>query len=1166
MSRSAQPTQRPAPFDPLEVPVAGWNLVEASAGTGKTWSLVTLYVRLVAECGLRPEQILAITFTRAATAEMRERIRARLVGLWQACRGGAPEDEAMARLLARLRRDPGLEAAAGRLERAVRDFDLAAVHTIHAFCQQVLAEHAFTGGAALDAELDEDTAEDVRAVLEDFWRRRIAPLPPDLLEAFAEVCPDPAALQRTLRDLLPKPYLRVPEGWHGGDGPDLGPLLAHRDEAWAAVREAAADLDSAGAVLEAFLAGDCRLNSRDRIRRGFEALRAALGGDRPPPLDDDLAAIRAAHLARCTRKGGTPPDHPLFRRMEAYAEAAEELRQALARRVPGLLVEALRTVWRELPARLEADGRRAFDDLLRGLQRALEDRTRGEALARAVAERFPVALVDEFQDTDPIQYAILRRIYGGGRGRAVFLVGDPKQAIYAFRGADVHTYLAAAGAVDRRYALTVNRRATPRLVAAFNAFFGRITDPFGAVPIAYPPAEATADPPLRLLVDGEEPAPLRLRVVEGAPRDRAATAVTVAAIRELLALGAAGRAVLVGRDGARRPLAARDIAVLTRSNAQAETMRRALARAGIAAACATQASVFESAEARMLLRVLAAVLAPADDGALRAALLTPLFGLDACQLDALPAREYDDLVQEAAELGRLWRERGFMPMFRALLARRGGAARLLAGPDGERAMTNLRHLAELLEAEADARGARPERLLDWLAERVHGLVPASPVHQLRLESEGELVQILTIHRSKGLEFPVVFCPFLNGGLGPVREPLAAAHDEDGRAVLVPDPDGAWEERIRDERCAELLRLQYVALTRAACLCEIAWWVPPPRSQQRWSPLRHIAEGAAGPADLAGPDIVVLRGPPPEAPPAPPAETAAEPLAARTPPAVDPGPRLTSFTAIAAGVEAVADHDPEPAAPAAEDGGEGIHAFPRGAVPGSCLHAVFEAHDFAAADRAALERLCTERLRAFGLETSWTPVLADAVERTLATALDDAGLRLAGLPRARRSDEMVFHLPARVEPARLAAVLRAHGAAPHRRLAERLAGLPWAPLQGYLTGAIDLVFEADGRYWIVDYKSNRLGPTAEDYTPERIARAMDERLYTLQYLLYTVALHRHLARRLRGYDYARHFGGVFYLFVRGMDPATGPRRGVFADRPPRPLVEALDACFRGDGAA
>ncbi|GAP35231.1 UvrD-helicase domain-containing protein [Piscinibacter sakaiensis] len=882
--RPAAPEPAEAPLAVFDVPLAGVQLVEASAGTGKTWALSALVLRLLLERGLAVQQVLVVTFTEAATAELRERIRARLAEVLDALgrAGGGADDPAaaaggdpfVARLLQQLRArdDHDEDRLRARLAAALHGFDEAAIFTIHGWSQRALADAPFSAGLPLQLAVLQDDRERREAAVKAAWRAEVstADLPPALAAALLARDDEPQRWAEVLRRVLARPLAAV----HWPDGvPAPGEPLPPLDEA--ALREARARLAAHWPRWRAELAAWLEaggLQALNASTYSAAAVAEALAAW-DQVVDDDLLALPsklaarrlpllgARQLVQRTKKQHTPPSHPAFDAAQAWLDARAALTRDQARARAALLRRVLRRAAEALREGKRRDGQVAFDDMLANLHARLCPHAAGgefapapapdadmaaRALARSLRRRFPAALIDEFQDTDPLQFAVFRRLYidpdapedlraadGSPGVPTLFLVGDPKQAIYSFRQADLPTYLAARRHADARHGLTRNQRSSPALIAALNRLFGHSPQPFMQDGLAYRPV-SPGERPRPVLLDASRPADPAARAAlqlwrlprgaDGLPLPRAeaqglALDATAGEIARLLAEARDGRLQLGGR-----PLRAADIAVLVRSHRQGAEVRLALAARGVRGVELSQASVFHSRDAESLAAVLAAVLQPTRERLLRAALATEWFGLEAAQLDPEAGAVTDPLLapmQRFAAYRRLWQQRGVGVMLRRLRVDEGLAERLLPQAQGERRLTNLLHLAEVLH-QAEAGQPAPAALLRWFeAQRQEAAVGEAA--QLRLESDQDLVQIVTVHKSKGLEYPVVFCPFLwtpRAPAGGWPEPVAT-HDEAGQPVLdfrpAADPQHTelLQERQRLDEAAEALRLVYVALTRAA---------------------------------------------------------------------------------------------------------------------------------------------------------------------------------------------------------------------------------------------------------------------------------------------------------------------------------------------------------------
>ena len=1076
----------------------GVTVLEASAGTGKTWTIAALAARYVAE-GTPLERLLLVTFTRMATGELRERVRERLVGAERALAGNAPQDELVRHLAAGTPDEVAQRRA--NLSRAVADFDAATIATTHGFCQEVLSGLGVAGDVERDTEFVEDVTDLVDEVVDDLYVRR----------------------------------------FHS-------------------TGEASFTREEAGRIASIAVA-------------------------------NPLAPIEPAGVEEHT--------------------------------VPAMRARLADAVRRELDRRKQRAGVITYDDLLTHLDRTLA-RPGGAEVARRLQERFTVVLVDEFQDTDPVQWNIMRRAFGGG---TLVLIGDPKQAIYAFRGADVYAYLDAAQQATTRATLEVNRRSDQGLIDAYDALFGGAK--LGHEGIEYRQVRATEANQRSRLSGAPENAPLRIRVahrdephIGTTPRGFALTTPA----REYVAKDVAADLVRLLNsealvDGA--PIEPSDVAVLVQTNRAAALVRDALGDVGVPAVINGAGSVFATAQAREWLRLLEAIERPTSPPRAHAAALTPFLGWSAARIAGATDEDWEAVHRRLHDWARVLRAGGVASLIETVTLAEGLPERVLAAVDGERRLTDLRHIGQLLHAAATTEQLGTTALVAWLRRRITEADQdtSDEDRSRRLESDAQAVQVLTVHRSKGLEFPIVYYPQLwEPGYIPTGLPVAY-HDPaagDRRTIDVglqgPDFERHKQQHLIEER-GEDLRLAYVALTRAKHQA-VVWWagsfscrdsalgrllferaadgsVPAtgrktPSDSEAVARFEELAAAAPGcisveRARLGRPEAWrgTLRPP-------------AALTAGRFDRDLDRRWRRTSFSDITSAAhdarvasepeEAVLEDEPEGPVRVPAPGGDDalretaslLGEMPAGTSVGTFVHRVLEATDFAAQDLAAelAARVAdVQARRAVDIGDSTTTVagLKAAIETPL------GAFRLRDLARADRLDELDFEFPlvggdeptGRLALEAIAAVLRAHLPAgdPLAGYADRLADPALrSVVRGYVTGSIDLVARTGDRFTVVDYKTNWLGAPGEPlsawhHRPAALAAEMERGHYGLQALLYTVALHRYLRWRLAGYDPERHLGGVLYLFVRGMTgPDTpvvdGERCGVFAWQPPAALVEAL----------
>lgn len=1168
-------------LNPLRLPLYGERLIEASAGTGKTFTIAALYLRLLLGLGgeaafprpVNVEELLVVTFTEAATEELRGRIRSNIHELRVACLRNATDNPLYASLLAEID-DP--QQAANVLLLAERQMDDAAVFTIHGFCQRMLSLNAFESGMLFEQQLIEDESQLRYQACADFWRRHCYPLNREIAQVIVESWKGPQDLLKSIDRYLQgeAPQLKIPlsaetlESRHQQILAQIGDI---KQQWLAAVSDLEPLLENSGI--------DRRKFNRGNQGKWIDKISAwAQEESKNYQLPDALEKFSQSFLSERTKAGGEVPTHPLFSAIERLLDSPLTLNDLV-------IAQAMKEIREAVAREKRRRGELGFDDMLSRLDEALESES-GEALAAAIRQRFPVAMIDEFQDTDPQQYRIFRRIWRQQPETALLLIGDPKQAIYAFRGADIFTYMRARGDVAAHYTLDTNWRSAPGMVASVNRLFGLVDNPFMFRDIPFLPVKsAEKNASLRFEVDGENQPAMNLWLMPGegvsaGDYQNFMAQQCAAQIRDWLTGGQRGTALLWRGDSA-RPVQASDITVLVRNRQEASLIRDALNALAIPSVyLSNRDSVFETPEAQELLWVLQAVLTPERENTLRSALATAMFGLNARDIERLNQDEHawDALVEEFSDYRLIWQRRGVMPMIRALMNARSLAENLLATHGGERRLTDILHLSELLQEAAT--GLESEHaLVRWLNQQIAEPDTNASSQQMRLESDKHLVQIVTIHKSKGLEYPLVWLPFIARFR---KEKQAFYHDRESfAAVLDLHESDESLELAEAERLAEDLRLLYVALTRAVWHCSLG--LAPLTARRSDKPtdteLHHSAPGrlmqkgevldAAGLEAclraLCDEHIALTLATSPDdarwqATQAQMPELAARQVLRRI---VDDW-RVTSYSGLQQRGHSVAqdllprlDIDAVGAAETLPELTLTPHNFPRGASPGTFLHSLFEDLDFT---QPVSSEWMLEKLQSNGFGEEWEPVLTTWISQVLAAPLADTGIALNQLSAQQKQVEMEFYLPINrpLDPLALDALTRRYDP-----LSAGCPTLDFRQVRGMLKGFIDLVFRHDGRYYLLDYKSNWLGENGEAYTQQAMAEAMQSHRYDLQYQLYSLALHRYLRHRIADYDYERHFGGVIYLFLRGVNRDAG-QQGIFTTRPDPALIAAMDALFAGEG--
>ncbi|MCO7229396.1 exodeoxyribonuclease V subunit beta [Halomonas sp. CnH100-B] len=1212
---------QPAPLNPLTLPLHGSRLIEASAGTGKTFTIALLYVRLVLGGQhseddtafvrpLTPPEILVVTFTNAATQELRERIRHRLVEAAAVFRHQG-EDSLLLALRSQYP-EATWPACARRLELAAEWMDEAAVSTIHSWCYRMLREHAFDSGSLFSLNLENDQQELEQEVVRDYWRTFYYPLDAEALGSITGYWKSPDQLHGQVRKLLaesealgsPRP---APEQTLSAAQAERSARLAELKAPWPAWLDDLVPALEDAAKRKAFKGQSFNAKSR---ANWLGALREWCDSDATRPALTDAAWKRLTPDGMAEIwKEGAPPCPAAW---EALAELPAAL-NALPEPRNDLLIHAVQWCKVRLEREQERRAEMGPNDLLTHLDRALQGPNK-EALAAQILRQFPVALIDEFQDTDPIQYRIFNAVYEVAKPRrdaAMLLIGDPKQAIYAFRGADIFTYLKAReDTAGRHVTLGTNYRSSRAMVEAVNHCF-RYADehPAGAFlfreedgdnPLPFLPVEAKGrneqlvhqgQPlPAMTLWPLEADEPLSKTAYQTEMAERCASFMA-----ELLSAGQKGESGFQ-TDDALTPLKPSDMAVLVNGLQEARAIRQALASRGVKSVyLSDHDKVFSSPMAAQVERWLRACAEPLAssrqaEAHLRAALATPVLGLSLAELDHLQQNElaWEARVEQFSHYHRLWQRQGVLPLVRRMMVDFDIPARLLAEfEEGERLLTDLLHLGELLQqasAELDGEHALIRFLFDAIADpESHG-----DSHKLRLESDADLVKVVTIHKSKGLEYPLVFLPFIANHRPVKAEDVPLRwHDGEGNLQLSLEADDAILATADRERLGEDLRKLYVALTRAR---HATWLGLAPLKGLENSALGYLLKGgnALSPEALnnalgelvEGSEIQIHQPPAPTAERVATVEQSSALGHARTPtrPAKEHWwiasysalrlsgtltapvlPPLEPTTAQEATAFEVLDEPRDLSQPEAYH----LHKFPRGPGPGTFLHGLLEwagkqGFNTAANDMDALNDMLWRRVQLRGWQ-AWQEPLAGWLSALLTTPLPLA----APTPQSVALNELesyqveleFWFAAKRVNTQAIDALVSKHLLPGVERPA-----LDADTLHGMLKGFIDLAFEHQGRFYVLDWKSNYLGPNDSAYEPEALRHALLAKRYDLQAALYLLAMHRLLKARLPDYDPHQHLGGSMTVFLRG---SRSLGRGVVGEPAPVKLIEALDSLFAGE---
>lgn len=1186
------------PLDVPSFPLVGRSLIEASAGTGKTFTISALYNRIITGHNsqrLGCDKILLVTFTEAATEELRGRIRQRVQDSFSDVLRLLNQQPAQDQHLAQYIEDIAQQNKQSQenvllelkdwLQTNLNLMDEATIFTIHGFCGKMLKRFAFDSGVMFSAELSLDSNSYLMQACEDVWRRVAYSLDFEQSQQLLSSHNSPESLFQAARSRIHRADVKILPSSANKTFADVWHALSKSfKQCQALAAEAPAD-DIQALIQSSSL--DKRSYSKKHLPNWIQQTYAYLNQNNGAAIHSNVERFTPEYMAEKS-KDGVIPEHPLF---NALAEVWQQA-QALQNVLKNAWLEDIKTRYFEL---LEQAGILTPDDLLRLLAQALESDL-GAELAEQIRTLYPVAMIDEFQDTDPTQYGIFSRIYPQqpstetSHQHALIMIGDPKQAIYAFRGADIFTYIKAKRELDepQRFTLDTNWRSHSQLIDGVNRLFTGHATPFvfhQDIPYQAVKASGIRDAN-RFQVGDDNPAPLQFWFAnEESNRYQAQQQCALECAEQINQL-LSGEARL-GSD----KVEAKDIAILVRTAKQAQKIRDALNEKNISSVFLTRDSVFKTQEAQDLLRWLHSVAHPNDERALRSALISITQNYSAAEIDELLTDEdkwESALVTQQSYLG-LWLKRGIMAAIMSWLEADNLAVKLRQATDGERRLTNLMHLGDLLQQRSrKLRGH--EALLRWFSEQVLGEDESGAEAQLRLESDANLVSIITIHKSKGLQYPLVFLPYLwDDSYKRFNHEDVIYFDTDSKVKLHLDPGPEEKDKAEQAKLAENVRLLYVALTRAEQGCFV-WLKDAVDGRSKKKKKTKVATSALGyllgieedPDWQALSERLQAQNIPITAAPLwldPSTHRQAQPdaptlTAAYTRIKAWDNWRVSSYSQLTKG--AATEQNTEPMADLKDDESQSAPSetplqqsdglteaqpdfftpqsfnpehialtFVKGANAGTCLHDLLEHWDFH--DNQHLPELVAAKLYFYGIhyEEEQLAPLVDWLNAIVQTPLADAfnnHFSLQQLDYEKRLDEMEFFLP-------VAGLTARH--------LENLLGssqrFHFNPLTGYLKGFIDLIFCHNGRYYVADYKSNHLGFNLSDYAPENLTQAMQKDAYDLQAWIYTLALDAILSRRIENYQPEKHLGGVYYFFVRGMH--LGEQAPVLSAKKGQPVAQA-----------
>ncbi|MGB5157784.1 exodeoxyribonuclease V subunit beta [Desulfobacterium sp. N47] len=1216
-------------FDLINAPLYGTNLIEAGAGTGKTYTIESLFLRLIIENKLTIDQILVVTFTKAATEKLKERIRSKLAKAKEAFSEGLkdkrPDDTLSEDALPK---DALIDALCEKYENHTLAYDLinnalinfneAAIFTIHGFCARILSDYSFETGNLFDTELVTDQTDLVQEIAEDFWRINFYRAEPEFINYCLTKISGPDYFSRLVSKQVSSRIIIIPEI----EKPQLESLTDYRSIINEIKNEWLTSTDEIRALLlNPALKGNIYgtveplengMSKREiKIHSMFFEMDNFLD-DRHAgfPIFDKFENFCSEKIGKSTKSKQKIPSHKFFNLCDQLLAKSIEVKAQFDRYIIYLKKTFINYADDKLVKRKQSKNIQYYDDLLTKVKDALLSPD-GNDLAVLIRLKYKAALIDEFQDTDPVQYEIFSGLFDS-KDSVLFIIGDPKQAIYSFRGADIFSYIKAAKSVDNKNTLIENWRSSPGLIDAVNAIFSGIKYPFVFEEISF--INGVSGHKENYGRENETSlscAPLTLWhlfsddfIIKNKPvtKNNAQKIICESVASEIL------RLLTSSKNDAGKSIKQSDIAILVRTNTQARMVKKSLSKRRIHSVIYSIDNVFSSDEATELGRVLAAASDPSNERKIKAAIVTDIFGVSGEEIDSF---KNNPLLPEKwqslfIECHRLWNKYGFIEMFGYFMKKERVKERLALFHDGERRITNLLHLCEILHKVSIEKTPGINGLIRWFAEQRDVLRQNEEEHLLRLETDNDAVKIVTIHKSKGLEFRVVFCPF-NWHGSEIRDEEVLFHDQSGGRNLILDLEKNESSRsiAGKELLSENLRLLYVALTRAKEKCYLVWGRINTAETSPMAYLLHYARNNEydGDKDIinavkdyfksqdtdvllndldklekrAGGTIDICVIPPPGTGIYYPLQKSTEQCFARNfTGKIDDTFRISSYSSLVA--SSFAGHDSKDV-----DAGlrsyltdfsqeqsiseqTGIFSFPKGARSGTFFHDLFEHMSFLDSDSETRQKLVDDKLTEYGFGAKWKDSVCSMINKVLEAGLnaytgsasEEMTIKLSEVSMKQRVNEMEFYFPLKmITPQTIKKIFYDYGNIKiNNDYPAWIENLSFSPSQGFMKGYIDMVFYAKNKVFFVDWKSNHLGNNYENYEKTSLIEEMDKESYILQYHLYLLALHQYMRLKYTDYNYNNSFGGVFYIFIRGVDDLSAPGSGIYYDMPDISLIDAL----------
>ncbi len=1191
-------------FDLLKSPVYGTNLIEANAGTGKTYTITALFLRLLLERGLDPDNILAVTFTNAAAYELKERIRQKIYEATKIFSYNIKLPDNIKKelyindpfLLELYEKQTDKKKAYKLLNAALTDFDTASIFTIHGFCRRILDENSFESGALFDTALITNADSFLIEIAEDFWRKNTYKLTP-LYACYLKNNISVNYLYQLIKDIKTSGFIKILPNYK-----DIEKIEAEEKKLTEAgynkiLKNIRALWEQEKNNITNILELEKGLN-RNKYRKTsipywIEAMDDFVLLPNNPFLFDKFIKFTSAEIEKSTKKSFTPISHPFFILCDNLVSQNKKLLHFFDAKLMRLKLNFISYFKYEHKKRKKNLNIRFFDDLITELYDALQGKS-GEKLIAGIKKRFKAAMIDEFQDTDRFQYEIFSKIFGKSQNYPLFLIGDPKQAIYGFRGADIFTYIKAAKKTDEKYTLKENRRSSLLLIEAVNSIFKNNPNPFLYKDISFIPSSYPNDKieNKSFIVNNIEKSGIRiclLKIGDKKPNkeniQKTISRYCALKIADLIKLGEKKKALI--KD---TPLEPQDIAVLTRTNKEALIVQKTLRFFNIKSILYKTGNIFETEEAYETAMLLAGIVNYENSAAVKSALACKMFGLTAQDIYNLWETDilWDQKKKSFREYNKIWKNQSFIKMFNYMAQKEEFFSNLITRENGERRITNLIHVMEMLNNIHIEKKADMFELTKLLEDKIAGAKENAPEEEalLRLESDQNAVVIVTIHKSKGLEYPIVFAPFISAGAEFKKKNKSLKfHDRNNELCLdIGSNDFKQNEIIAEkETLAENIRLLYVAATRAKYLCYLGWQ---PSEISPSSATAYLLKNAyqddsdnKEASDKTNQDYTYNQLKKLEKT----SKKSVKILEIKEPEEDDKIEKIqpienicdftitqkifsgkigrnweiNSFSSITSSIDEKPDFFNSYKNNEKEDKKTAFFESESGAGFGIFIHDILEHTDFST---KTVSPSIAEKLSEYGYPASMESAVSDMIKHLTHASLDlkNKDFILSNLDNEKIIKEFEFYFPIKSILWSKLSVLFENGFG----YDEKIKQIDKNTIKGFMRGFIDMVFMYKDKFYIIDWKSNRLGDNITDYNQDAMLSAMMEHHYILQYHIYTAALDRYLKIKIKDYDYEKHFGKVFYIFLRGINKDKSPKFGVFIDKPSKAVITKLNDFYFG----